>query len=150
MKYVPDTKLFIVENELHMYEAFAILESKQNIFTLSIDHITDGNVDEIIFWGHTKDDNIIDGTLNETDIFSNEEKNVFFDLFSKQSGLVSLQGLSLGKFTFMDGNHANLRYVYWGHDQRSIDAWMLRSSYFEDMKNGWYIMVTPLRDPRVY
>jgi hypothetical protein len=129
-----------------MSEILDIFKSKQNIYSLSLAHVVYDNIDEIIINIETIDHEHEQGSLHETDFFSNEEKNAFQELFLQNSGRVSLRDISgyafaLGQFMFARENLADLRVIYLGHDQRAIDSWMLNAHYFEEIQNGWYIMV---------
>jgi hypothetical protein len=149
MKYVPDVKNFVVENERSMSEVLNIFRSKQGIlYSLSIDHILHDDIDKITVYVETLNHEIKQDVLDEANIFSIEEKTLFHELFAQSSGQVSLQdisgyGFALGQFTFAHKNRADIRVIYFGKDQEAINIWEMdpHTYYFEEIQDGWYIMV---------
>jgi hypothetical protein len=144
-EYIPEVESFVTENEQGLSKVINIIKSKENINSLSIYRITDGS-DKIDILVETVDYDVIEDSLNETDIFSINEKSVLQELFSQEVEQISIQSISAygdvqGQFIFVSNNLADLRLIDTNAEQIKIEYWKERTSYFMEVQNGWIMAI---------
>jgi hypothetical protein len=147
MKYVPDAKNFVIENERSMSEVLNVLRSKKGKYSLSIYHILDDDIDKIIVNVQTMSHANKQDVLDDASIFSINEKILLRELFLRSTGRVSLQYVSSGHFILASENLASIRVKYLGDDQETINSLKTdpHTYYFEEIQDGWYIMIIASR-----